>query len=294
VNKTLTFEEIKEIAIIAVFSDDRLMDELVLKGGNAIDVAYGASWRASVDLDFSMGDDFESVEALRARLTRCLESAFLEHGLIVFDIKVEEVPPGLSDDVRDFWGGYRVEFKLVSKNVREKHGKNIEDVRRRAMPLHVNGSPKFAIDISKHELRDDKVTADLQGFTIPVYSPRMIACEKLRAVCQQMEEYAPIVNRSARPGAPRARDFFDIYILCEELHVEFGGEDFNRLLKATFAAKRVPLGFIELIPTSREFHRPDFTSVAATVKPGFDLKDFDFYFDYVLEKCKALKPLWKK
>jgi hypothetical protein len=40
VGKALTFDEIKEIGIIAIFSDDRLMDELVLKGGNAIDIAY--------------------------------------------------------------------------------------------------------------------------------------------------------------------------------------------------------------------------------------------------------------
>jgi len=196
--------------------------------------------------------------------------------------------------VKDFWGGYKVEFKLVPKDVQDKHGKNIEDVRRRALPLHSNGSPKFLIDISKHELLDDKTTADLHGFTIPVYSPRMIACEKLRAICQQLEEYAPIVNRKARPGAPRARDFFDIYVMCEQHEVDFADEEFGSLLRATFATKRVPLNFIRLIPQSREFHRPDFVSVAATVKPGVEVKDYDFYFDYVVEKCKVLKPLWKE
>lgn len=290
--KALTFDEIKAIAIIAVFSDDVLMDELVLKGGNAIDLAYGASLRASVDLDFSMGMDFEPVDALRQRLTRCLEIAFAERQFVAFDIKMEEVPPALSDDVRDFWGGYKVEFKLVAKEVRERHGKKIDDLRRRALPLHANGSPKFTIDISKHELCDDKMTTDFHGFTISVYSPRMIVCEKLRAICQQMEEYAPIIHRTARPGAARARDFFDIYSMCENMHVVFGDFDFQQLLTATFAAKRVPLHLIGLIGESREFHRPDFASVTATVKPGVNVKDFDFYFDYLVEKCTSLEALW--
>lgn len=109
-----------------------------------------------------------------------------------------------------------------------------------------------------------------------------------------MDEYTPIINRSARPGAPRARDFFDIYRLCEEMGVELGDDDFKRLLRATFAAKRVPLSFIGLIPQSREFHRPDFTSVTPTVKPGVEVMDFDFYFDYVVQKCKLLESLWKE
>ena len=290
---TLTFDEIKKIAIIAVFSDDRLMEELVLKGGNAIDLAYGTSLRASVDLDFSMGDEFEPLEDLRARLSRCLETAFLEYGLVAFDIKVDEVPPGLSEDIRDFWGGYKVEFKLIPKDVRDSPGLNLEDIRRRALPLHANGSPKFTIDISKHELRDDTITAELHGFTIPVYSPRMIVCEKLRAICQQMEEYGPVVNRKGRPGAPRARDFFDIHGLVEGKRVSFKSQQFRQLLKNTFDAKRVSLQLIELIPSKREFHRPDFVSVTATVKPGIEIKDFDYYFDYVVEKCATLETFWK-
>jgi hypothetical protein len=31
----------------------------------------------------------------------------------------------------------------------------------------------------------------------------------------------------------------------------------------------------------RDFHRQGFPAVQATVSPGFDLKTFDFYFDYV-------------
>ena len=47
-------ERIKKLSIIAMFSDDYLMDILVLKGGNAIDIIYGIASRASLDLDLSL------------------------------------------------------------------------------------------------------------------------------------------------------------------------------------------------------------------------------------------------
>jgi hypothetical protein len=76
--------------------------------------------------------------------------------------------------------------------------------------------------------------------------------------------------------------------------VEFGDEEFNTLLRATFAVKRVPLRFIGMIDKSREFHRPDFASVRSTVSTSVKVKDFDDYFDYVLEKCRTLESLWKE
>ena len=45
-------EKVKRLAIIAMVSDDELMDILVLKGGNAIDLIYQVSGRASIDIDF--------------------------------------------------------------------------------------------------------------------------------------------------------------------------------------------------------------------------------------------------
>ena len=53
------FEEIKKITLKAMYSDDELMEMLVLKGGNAIDLIYGVSSRSSLDLDFSMQSDFQ-------------------------------------------------------------------------------------------------------------------------------------------------------------------------------------------------------------------------------------------
>ena len=52
----MTFEEIRRITIIALFSDDELIDQLVLKGGNALRLIHKISSRTSLDLDFLAGD----------------------------------------------------------------------------------------------------------------------------------------------------------------------------------------------------------------------------------------------
>jgi predicted nucleotidyltransferase component of viral defense system len=67
----------------------------------------------------------------------------------------------------------------------------------------VSLSPKPLVIKSKKEV-------DLEGYTIYVYTPIAIVYEKLRAICQQMEEYTQIVQTNRRP---RARDFYDIYTI---------------------------------------------------------------------------------
>jgi len=48
------FDEIRRLTITALFSDDELYEQIVLKGGNAISLVYGYSSRVSLDLDFSI------------------------------------------------------------------------------------------------------------------------------------------------------------------------------------------------------------------------------------------------
>ena len=117
----------------------------------------------------------------------------------------------------------------------------------------------------------------------------MIVFEKLRAICQQMPDYTP--NRT--PTA-RARDFFDIYTVMEHFGMRLIASPGTTLLASIFEAKRVPLPLIGKIKEYREYHRPDFASVQATVKPNRRLRDFDFYFDYVIERCEHLKSLWEE
>ena len=105
-------DSIKRRVIVAMFTDDDLMERLVLKGGNALDVVYGLSSRASVDVDLSMDGELEE-RVLKERILKALNSTFAEAGYVVFDFKFRSVPLMLSNDLKDFWGGYRVQFKLI-------------------------------------------------------------------------------------------------------------------------------------------------------------------------------------
>ncbi len=96
----------KRLAIAAMFSDDELMDRLVLKGGNLLDVVYAMSPRSSADLDFSSDGDLGGADALKVRIERLMQSAFQELDCQVFDLNVREVPANLSSELQDFWGGY--------------------------------------------------------------------------------------------------------------------------------------------------------------------------------------------
>ena len=117
-NETLLFlEKIKRLAIAGLFSDSVLLDKLVLKGGNLLDLVYGVSSRSSVDIDLSVSDDFdESPEDLRQRIQRALENSFSDAGLQVFDVNLRDVPPQITEDMKAFWGGYKVDFKIIESS----------------------------------------------------------------------------------------------------------------------------------------------------------------------------------
>ena len=60
-----------------------------------------------------------------------------------------------------------------------KYGENLE-----------NNSKKIEIDLSYDEYVADKKIYDLEGTTIYLYSPLMLVYEKIRASCQQLEDYS--------------------------------------------------------------------------------------------------------
>lgn len=287
----LTIDDIKRAAITAMFVDNHLFELLVLKGGNALDLIHKLSSRASIDLDFSMKHDVPDgdVDAFCERIEHALAKTFDVLGLVVFDVKMEEKPEQLSSDLADFWGGYAVEFKLVAREIAREFGGNLDELRKRALSL--GRGKKFLIDISRFEYIDGSEERDLDGFRIVVYSPEMIVCEKLRALCQQMPEYAAVIRR-ARASTARARDFLDIFVLMDTLHLDLLSDKNRHLLPEMFRAKRVPMRLLGNLGNFRDFHRAEFPAVSATVKPDVKLEPFDFYFDYVLGVVDRLKPLW--
>ncbi len=128
------------------------------------------------------------------------------------------------------------------------------------------------------------------AYAMAVYSPMAIVCEKLRAICQQMPEYGPIVNRNQiRKG--RAGDFLDICAVLDRFEIDTRSGEFRDLLQRTFAAKKVPLQFLELIERSYALQEADFERVRATVAQPATLETFEVYFQRVVSLCSDLKPL---
>ncbi len=286
-----SLEQVKKLVIIAMFSDDELMERLVLKGGNLLDIVYRISTRASVDVDFSIEGEFDKLETLARRIENTLRQTFSEAGYVVFDIGILEVPSSLSDEMRGFWGGYQVEFKIIEREQYDRLKDDVRALRVQAAGVGKQGSTKFSVQISKHEYCRPKQARQLEGYTVYVYSPEMMVSEKLRAICQQMPKYVAKVKR--HPSA-RARDFVDIHTIAQHFAIDFRGDEFQQIIREVFAVKRVPLNLIDNIKDFRDYHRQDFVAVEATIKPDVPLEDFDFYFDYVLAKCRYLEVLWNE
>lgn len=282
----MNFEELRKLIITALFSDNLLFEQLVLKGGNAMSLVYGISARVSLDLDFSLETDFEDVGAVESRMERALVSRFATVGFTVFDVKLLPKPSGPRDDILPWWGGYELQFKLIDDKLHRSYGPDSARIRREAFVLGPRQQRVFTVDLSKHEYCQGKVRADLDDYTIYVYPPAMIALEKLRAICQQMEGYAPtgITKR------PRARDFFDIFTIVTKTEFRFDSRESLDLLTHIFAAKRVPLSLLGNVANQRDFHRDDWPSVTATVAEP--LEDFNFYFDFLLVQIEPLHSLW--
>jgi predicted nucleotidyltransferase component of viral defense system len=280
------FRQIKHLSIIALFSDNDLLDKLVLKGGTALEF-YDIDHRFSLDLDFSIDNEFEQdLGTFRDKIANLLNDSFKEAGYIVFDVKLRERPQRVSSDMLDFWGGYLIEFKVIEVVKYFKLSDNIDSLRRNATVIGPKNKRTFRIEISKYEYCEQKQVNELSGYTFYIYPPSMLICEKLRAICQQTLEYGQIVRSSSQTA--RARDFYDIYLLMERYQINLISDENIDLLKKIFDAKRVPLSFIAKIQDYRGFHRQDFLAVRGTVGANIYLHNFDFYFDYILNQCEGI------
>ncbi len=285
---------IKKLAIMSVFSEDTLLDILVLKGGNALDIIYKIAPRASIDLDFSMSSEFNinDMPSIQAKLERALTRTFADEGFKVFDVKFSEQPENFRNKIPSFWGGYKIEFKIIEEEKFADMSQDKQKLRVNALDIGPSSRKTYGIDISKWEYCDKKIETSLEDYTICVYTPEMIAIEKLRAICQQMPEYCKSIGKSF--STQRARDFFDIHAVIGHFGIDLTTSENLQLTRDIFDAKKVPLDLIDNINKYREYHRQGFVAVLDTVKPNIKVKDFNFYFDYVLDLTTALTKALRK
>jgi len=138
----------------------------------------------------------------------------------------------------------------------------------------------FTIEISKFEHVEGKLVVDVAGFDCYVYSPAMIAIEKLRAICQQSPLY-PL----RRNPAPRPRDFFDIHTIATRAGCDIAAAEHHKLVKAMFSAKSVDLELIRDIgsPDRRDFHGQQWSAVVNAIRGGAPAS-FEHYYDFVVRE----------
>ena len=77
--------EIRRLTIKALFADDFLLDQLVLKGGNALNLVHRIGNRSSLDIDLSLASDFADPESCKQRIINTLRARFEAEGLHFFD-----------------------------------------------------------------------------------------------------------------------------------------------------------------------------------------------------------------
>jgi len=279
------FAEIRSLVIVSLFSEDRLLDQLVLKGGNAISLIYGYGSRSSLDIDCSIDGDFANPDEVGDVLLGTLRARFRERDHEVFDFSFQRRPSVQRTDINDRWGGYAAEFKIIERSRLEDTRGNLEKMRRTAIEIGPSHQRTFRVDFSRYEFCAQKRQDEFNDYAIYVYTPEMLSLEKLRALCQQMEEYPVQRNRS-----PRARDFYDIYVVLNEGRVDWASQQCLELARDIFAAKEVPLHLIELIGEYQGFHQQDWPSVEDSVAEK--LESFDFYVKFVVTEGRKLQPLW--
>jgi hypothetical protein len=283
-------EQVQKLAIKALFFDDYLLSKIVLKGGNALVHVHRLIDRTSLDIDVSIrGDLDKTLEELESTLVSSFQKVFDSEDLVIFDTRFFKKPGrSSSKDLDTFWGGYAFEFKVISKEDHQRIGKNVEKLRRESLIIDALSRKSFCIDFSKQEHCDPSVEVEFESRKIVVYTPLLIAIEKLRAICQQQTDYQTIVPTMKR--APRPRDFFDIHMILESQNL--GNEILTKrayqILKEVFNAKRVPLSYLHVLEDSRDFHEAGFAQLLASIPRGVDILPFGFYFDYTLKIVRAL------
>ncbi|GGW83875.1 nucleotidyl transferase AbiEii/AbiGii toxin family protein [Salegentibacter mishustinae] len=276
-------DKIKILTLKALMHDEQLMYGLVLKGGNALQLVYDITDRASMDIDFSIEGDFSDLDynRINGALDALLNDEFHKENLIAFDIRFKEKPK--TNKVKE-WKGYNIEFKIAHKE--NWYDEDLDKTRREAIKI-LGQSTKFSIDISSFEYIQSAKKHDLDGTVLMVYTPEMIVIEKLRALCQSIPEYQKIVSTARTKG--RARDFYDIWNICNQFSMDLSTEENKNLMKEIFQAKRVPIEFLGLLNEYHDLQKENWSSVEDTL--GSENLGFDFYFEYVMDLIERIKIL---
>jgi hypothetical protein len=279
----VTRDDVRKLILKALYGDSLLSEQLVLKGGNALALAYRVGGRTSLDLDFSIEGDFDDLPEVSVRMERALTEAFSAAGIRLFDFQFESRPKG---PVSDWWGGYSAEFKLIPESRARELGQSVDEMRRQALTIDPGSQRRtYTVEISKHEFCGDKRLQRIDDFGVSVYTPLLLAAEKLRALLQQHPDYRQIDLRTKRS---RARDLYDIWVISDHFSIRL--EMNLATVRSVFEAKRVDLRLLAKLSDLRALHMASWSDVELAVSGP--LESFDFYFEFVASAARSLHSKW--
>lgn len=136
---------------------------------------------------------------------------------------------------------------MIDKGNYDRLKNRPEKMRIEALVTGARDERTFTVDLSKYEYTKGKEERELDHYSIYVYTPEMIAVEKLRAICQQMPDYP----HRGHPR-PRARDFYDIHSAVTRAAIKLTSAQNHELLTQIFEAKQVPLSLLARIEETRD------------------------------------------
>lgn len=287
----MDYKQIRKLAIQSIYLNDDLSDILVLKGGNALSILE-LTRRESYDLDFSLYECSFTADELKTIFEDAITSYFEELDYKVINFKFKEKPKKEIAPMTFKWGGYAIEFKFlpidkyntISKTVQEA---TIKKAHAQEYANMTGTNDPVLIELSRNEYCKGYSEKAFEDITLKIYSPWMIIFEKLRAICQQMEDYTQRVKK-----ASRARDFFDIYTVNKAYVLERTAdedmEDLKELFKNIFEIKEVDINLLEKLDDYKSFHEQSFQKVIDSVLEDErkHLQSFDFYFDETKKVAK--------
>jgi Nucleotidyl transferase AbiEii toxin, Type IV TA system len=282
----LTIDDVILKVLVGIYSNDILSEKLYLKGGQALRVTQDIKERFSVDSDFSISEKIDDEKSFFNILEAAIKNEFHKDGYFLIDFKPTRKPERKPDGVPDFWQGWAVEFKLITKEQLK-----LPAARQSATAIVPEGTQtnKISIDISEYEYCGSFEKVKVKSVEVRVYTKILLLLEKLRAICQSHPGYK---YRSKKSN--RARDFYDIEQVYSKVLKEGDIEDFfvqcAEHLANVFAAKEVPLDLIDRCLNEKEFldvQLIGWEEVKATVR-SLD-QDFSYYLQTLKDIVRQIR-----
>lgn len=282
----ISAEEVIWKILVAVYSHNVLSENMYLKGGQALRFVHGLKSRLSRDSDFSFPQKIEEEDIFFNYLKSAIKKEFLKNRLHVIDFKLTRKPQIKPTGSPDFWAGWAIEFKLITKEQ-----KNLSKIRQSASAIVPEGflTNKIPIDISEMEYCGSFEIIKVRSIDIKVYSKPLLVLEKIRAICQSHPDY-----KYRNTLGNRARDFYDIEQIYTQVLNEGKMDDFFKELSKhivkVFEAKDVPLSLISSCLNNEEFLRSQeigWQEVQSTVR-GLN-QNFSYYVQTIKGLVEKIK-----